>query len=288
LIENHFNITGGDPILHPFFWGLLDYISYKNIGYSILGNPFHLDNDVARHLKLLKCRSYQFSIDGLKETHDLLRKHGSFNATLDKISLLKSFEIKVNIMSTVSNINYKELPGVARLMAEKKVDRYAFARYCPTHEDINQNISPISYKTFLKSMYDVYCELSNCKTTFVFKDHLWKLFFYERGEFKIIPDNVVYDGCGCGINHLTLLEDGIVYACRRFISPVGDINNSDFFSIFFGEQLAKYRDIENIEGCNNCKLLNYCRGCHAVSAGTYGDFFKNDPQCWINANMETT
>lgn len=38
----YFYITGGDPILHPDFWRLLELIHSKDIPFTILGNPFPL------------------------------------------------------------------------------------------------------------------------------------------------------------------------------------------------------------------------------------------------------
>ena len=38
----YFYITGGDPILHPDFWPLLELLAVKKIPFTIMGNPFHL------------------------------------------------------------------------------------------------------------------------------------------------------------------------------------------------------------------------------------------------------
>ena len=35
----YFYITGGDPILHPDFWKLMDLLKEKKIPFTILGNP---------------------------------------------------------------------------------------------------------------------------------------------------------------------------------------------------------------------------------------------------------
>ena len=42
----YFYITGGDPILHPDFWRLLELMKEKEIPFTILGNPFHLSDQV--------------------------------------------------------------------------------------------------------------------------------------------------------------------------------------------------------------------------------------------------
>jgi MoaA/NifB/PqqE/SkfB family radical SAM enzyme len=70
----YFYITGGDPILHKDFWKLLEVLKSKNIPFTILGNPFHLNDDVCKRLKELGCEKYQMSIDGLRKTHDYIRK----------------------------------------------------------------------------------------------------------------------------------------------------------------------------------------------------------------------
>jgi MoaA/NifB/PqqE/SkfB family radical SAM enzyme len=51
----YFYITGGDPILHPDFWRLLSLIKEHEIPFTILGNPFHLTDEVCRLLKSYGC-----------------------------------------------------------------------------------------------------------------------------------------------------------------------------------------------------------------------------------------
>lgn len=80
----YFYITGGDPILHPDFWRLLELLKKHEITFAILGNPFHLNDEVCRRLYDYGCRKYQLSLDGLRETHDSFRKPGSFDITLEK------------------------------------------------------------------------------------------------------------------------------------------------------------------------------------------------------------
>ena len=39
-------ITGGDPILHPQFWQLAELLKERDLPFAILGNPFHLTDEV--------------------------------------------------------------------------------------------------------------------------------------------------------------------------------------------------------------------------------------------------
>lgn len=280
--EPRLSITGGDPLLYKYFWEVLSYISSKGIIFSILGNPFHLNKKVCDKLKEMGCVSYQMSLDGLEKTHDGIRKNGSFKATLEKIPLLKESGIKANIMTTVSKLNYLEIPELVRIVVENKVDTYAFARYCPTPDDNLEDsfLSPHEYRSFLQKVWDVYEELVDKGTSFSLKDHLWTLFLYEKGLIKINRSSAIVDGCNCGFRHITLLPNGTVYACRRFTSPVGNVLRESIYDIFLGEKMEEYRSIDKFSDCSNCELLNYCRGCHAVAFGTSGNFFTKDPQCW--------
>ena len=78
-----------DPILHPDFWRLLELMKEKEIPFTILGNPFHLSDQVCRRLKDYGCQKYQLSLDGMRETHDWFRKPGSFDITLEKIGCIR-------------------------------------------------------------------------------------------------------------------------------------------------------------------------------------------------------
>ena len=280
----YFYITGGDPILHPNFWELLNLLKKHEIGFTILGNPFHLNDDVCRGLKALGCEKYQLSIDGMRETHDWFRKPGSFDITLEKLDCIKSAGIRAVVMTTVSGTNIKEIPDIIDTVAGR-ADVFAFARYCPTSGEKDTNIDPLRYRGLLElcdKKFKEY-EAQGCATYFNKKDHLWTLYEYETGAFKI-PENadkdMIYGGCNCGNCHLTILPNGDVYACRRVQnSRVGNVFEDRLADLWVCE-MEQYRDYSRFEKCSKCELKAWCRGCPAVASGRSGDFYAADPQCW--------
>lgn len=276
-------ITGGDPILHPQFWILTELLKEENIRFAILGNPFHLTSEVCAGLYDAGCRKYQLSLDGLKETHDRIRRPGSFDETLAVIPLLRDAGIDVAIMTTVSRWNYKEIPALVDVVVENRADIFAFARYCPDAESKDTCCSPEEYHWLMEQCWRKFEQHKDSETTFNLKDHLWTLFKYEKGLFnpKDYPDDdYVYDGCNCGNCHFTILSDGAVYACRRMESKVGNALTDDLYGLFTGEKMDAYRVYEKFEKCAKCDLLRFCRGCPAVAYGYYGDMYAPDPQCW--------
>lgn len=283
--QPYFYITGGDPILHPDFWKLLDLLKEKHLPFSILGNPFHLNDAVCARLKACGCEKYQLSLDGLQKTHDWFRKPGSYRTTLETIACIKNSGMRAVIMSTVSGTNIEEIPALIDEVVQSKADVFAFARYCPTSEEKDTNIAPLRYRQLLadcERKFNEY-EAAGCETYFNKKDHLWTLYDYETGRFQIpeaAEEGIIYEGCNCGNCHLTILPTGEVFACRRVQnSKVGNVLQDRLADLWL-TKMEDYRDYSAFEKCAKCELLAFCRGCPAVASGKTGRFYAPDPQCW--------
>ncbi|MFR1786871.1 MAG: radical SAM protein, partial [Ruthenibacterium lactatiformans] len=145
----YFYITGGDPILHPDFWRLLALLKEHDISFAILGNPFHLTDEVCMRLKGYGCRKYQLSLDGMRETHDWFRKPGSFDCTLEKDRCINRAGIRSVVMTTVSGANISEVPDIIDTVVKAGADVYAFARYCPTSGEKDTGMTPQDYRQLL-------------------------------------------------------------------------------------------------------------------------------------------
>ncbi len=274
-------ITGGDPILHSRFWDFLELIHSHKIEFAIMGNPFHLNKTVCERMQNLGCQKYQLSLDGLRFTHDFLRKKESFDITLSKIADIKSAGMRCAVMTTVSAINIKEIPDLIDVVVANKVDVFSFARYCPTDKAsaIKWHIPPKEYYDFLDKCWQKFFLHKDCKTTFNLKDHLWILYLYEKGLWKI-PNNsdahTIYDGCHCGNSHFTITTEGRLMPCRRIDSYVGSTDEK-MYKVFYSKKMNYYRQYDNFAKCSKCELLRFCRGCPAVAFGYEHDFYAPNP-----------
>ena len=255
----YFYLTGGDPILHPDFWKLLELFSENNVKFTIMGNPFHLNDDVCKKLKEYGCEKYQMSIDGIRETHDWFRKPGSYDCTLEKIGCLNKAGIRSVIMTTVSKTNRNEVPGIIDAVVNTGVNIFSFSRYVPSGGDLDASMTAQEYRESLSAIDDKfkYYEAQDCKTYFNRKDHLWTLYQYETGEFKIpkyAQEGMIYNGCNCGNCHITILPTGDIYACRRVAqSKVGNVFKDRLAKVWVGS-LDNYREYDNFSKCSKCAM----------------------------------
>ncbi|MFR6432192.1 MAG: hypothetical protein ACLUP9_12460 [Waltera sp.] len=90
-----------------------------------------------------------------------------------------------------------------------KVKVFAFSRYVPTGGEVDTSMTPQEYRRLLEicdAKFKAY-EAAGCETYFNRKDHLWTLYEYETGQFKL-PENacdgMIYGGCNCGNCHITI------------------------------------------------------------------------------------
>lgn len=150
-------------------------------------------------------------------------------------------------------------------------------------------MTPQEYRNLLEicdAKYKVY-EEAGCETYFNKKDHLWTLYEYETGTFKLpngVEDGCIYGGCNLGNCHITISSNGDIMACRRVMnSKVANIFDERLADIWIC-QMEQYRDYDKFTKCSKCELKAWCRGCPAVANGTSGDFYGVDPQCWKEKN----
>lgn len=262
-----FAISGGDPLLNPDFWQLAEYLKQNDIPYAIMGNPFHLTQAVCDRLYTLGCTDYQVSIDGLRDTHDRMRRPGSFDATWACLPLLHKAGITSHVMSTVSHLNLWEIPDVIDLAVQHGVGVYGFARYVPTGPDKKNAIRPTEYRAFLDACYQKYRKYraEGCLTQFAEKEHLFVLYKYEEGLVRIPKDAKP----GCSTTDVTSVCPAPF--CRMERSwPVGEpreAKSAAFLTTIFPMRRASVRS----EGLLTGRWINTRIAANAGSPSGAGD-----------------
>jgi len=282
-IKIKINFTGGDPLLNNNFWKIINYTLKKKLQFGILGNPYHLTQEVAKRLKEKGILQYQLSLDGMKKLHDNYRKKGSYESTLKAIKILKNNQIKVAIMFTLNKENSKDILKVIDLCNKLKIDVFDFSRVVPlgNGKKFKKNyFTPKEYKKILLKILKKYDSLSHSKTLFGRKENLWTLLYFELGRFQPTKAFNYKSGCGAGFL-ITILSNGAVYSCRRLPINIGQLPRDKIREIILRSKfMNKIRDIKNFSKCFDCNLKYYCRGCPAIAFAKSKNAFKPDPYCW--------
>jgi len=261
-------LTGGDPLLNNNLFYLLELIT-KN---------------VAKDLKNLGVVRYQISLDGNKELHDSFRSEGSFDRTLKAFEILNEVGIITVSMSTISKLNIDKIIDVMDIVYNHNVSWFDFARLVQVGNGSElDTVNPEQYKELLDNIYNNYLKYQGSHTKLGFKDHLWKLYFYEKNNIEIPRVDCIHSGCEAGHSHLTVLSNGEIFPCRRLPVTIGYAHKDNLIDVFTNNKVLKeLRLLKSYEKCDNCKLGYFCRGCPAVAYASTGKIGGIDPQCWYN------
>ena len=160
-VEPKVSITGGDPLLSKNFFDIAYNLKRYNIKFSILGNPELLlsNNIYYDKLKDLNLDFYQLSLDGNVLIHDKLRYEGSFKKTTQAIKELVEKGIKVNILSTITRLNYDTIFEVMDLSYSLGANHWDFSRY--VGENKICDIPSREYFYFLKRLNNKHKKYEN-------------------------------------------------------------------------------------------------------------------------------
>ena len=104
-----FALTGGDPLSKKGWFELANLLQEENREIFFMGVPETLNSKNIQKLAALKVKRFQQSLDGLEETHDLIRGKGSFQRTIEGMEKLLSHGILPTIMFTLHEKNKDEL-----------------------------------------------------------------------------------------------------------------------------------------------------------------------------------
>ena len=127
-----FNVTGGEPLLRPDLFGILERMAGIGFEIYVLSNGTLITPERARLLADLKVNGVQVSLEGPEEIHEAIRGPGSFAASLAGIRALMDAGVKVSLNATLSRVNagyFHDLVALARALG---VPRLGFSRLVPS------------------------------------------------------------------------------------------------------------------------------------------------------------
>lgn len=130
------SFTGGEPFIRKIelfsLMKLVDNVPSFAF-YDILTNGSLISDDVVHALKnQSKLRRVQVSLEGsTPEINDAIRGEGSYAETLNAIRTMKKHGLTVSVMTTISRMNYRDIPLLIELLNNEGVDTFAMERLIP-------------------------------------------------------------------------------------------------------------------------------------------------------------
>ena len=272
-------VTGGEPLLHPQFFDILQAVESHGFFFSLLSNGTLIDERCAERLSEFRnLQNVQVSIDGIRpETHAITRGD-SFEATMRGIEHLAKAGVPYSLAPTLHQRNLHEAVDLARLAYGNGGNftpnflrvfpwnpRHELRATGPEVSDAIERVGELAAREF----QDVVTEGMN----------------EGSGHYraKLERERLRYH-CGAGKHLLDIDWDGTVYPCNllkeeRFV--MGNVIEEDLRTILAGAHGAAFNVRSTaIDRCRECILVSVCGGgCRAAAYYASGAFDREDDLC---------
>jgi len=280
-------LTGGEPMLHPDFYKIAEYVQTKGFDCGITTNGTLITRKNAKKIIDSGIDSVMFSLDGLEANHNWLRgSQKAFAKTIDGIKNMKAVAANKCVVATTTVIhknNISELEQIYALVSELELDIWRLVNIEPIGRAIELDELILDGNDF-KYLFDFIqekrfsCE-SNMDITFGCSHYV--TIDYER----MIRDT--YFVCGSGLYVASILCNGDIYSCldieRRTELVQGNIYKDDFVDVW-ENRFGVFREERSLRcgECMQCSDRKYCMG---DSAHTW-DFENNQPKLCVKNIMK--
>ncbi|RUM34046.1 MAG: radical SAM/SPASM domain-containing protein [Archaeoglobus sp.] len=313
-------VTGGDPLMREDLFEILEQISSSGIRVAVAfsGTPLATREKIEM-LKDSGVARIAISIDGSNAAvHDTFRGvKGTFDTSMAIIENAKEMKIPLQINTTVTGFNLRDLPNMVKLCLDKGVTLWdvffvvptgrAKAEYMPSgqeFEDVLCWLYDVSRTTNLNVKSSAACHLRRIE---FMRDrgvmpHTGELYqeFLEELK-KVAGENTGENRIVMGSHYRSLARDGIKRMMgitdgrgMFFVSHVGEVYPSGFLPIVTGNIREKslkeiymespifqdLKDPEKLKGkCGRCEFRYICGGSRARAYAVYGDYLAQEPRC---------
>jgi SynChlorMet cassette radical SAM/SPASM protein ScmF len=189
-------LTGGEPLLHPYFTHLLEIVRREELKLTIETNGMLCTPEVAAEIAKSPSRFVSVSIDGIDAaTHEWVRGvPGAFEAARQAVRNLVDAGTRPQVIFTVMRSNAGQVDAVVRMVEELGADSLKFNIVQPIArgEKLYEKQEILNISDLIELGKYVEQELA-LKTKL-------KLFFHYPHAFKALHSIASGDGCGaCGI-----------------------------------------------------------------------------------------
>ncbi len=268
---------GGEPLLVPYFFELLQNLANKNIECHFTTNGLLLNESIAKKLKDSKIAKVTVSIDGLKNNHEYLRGNQTFDASINAIKLLVDQGINVYIGMTITKLNFNDIYSIAKLGKELGVSVVSYFRYIPD----DNRVSVLNHDKY--SLYKVAKILLETKNNLVDKN--FNIYYERLATFTFLLDDKEITNTICrAINGLSNIDYlGNFYICPYLRKNTGNIWEDEISQIFQNTKSFLIEILNIPYECKKCKFSEICRGgCKGYSFRTFGNLYNKDICCFYD------
>lgn len=284
-------LTGGEPLMRPDIWEIVDYAHEKGAMPVIGTNATLITEEIAQQMADHGIPRISVSIDfPTAEGHDDFRgQPGCFDSTIEGIKMAKRHGVGVQINTTVTTRNAHLIDEIHDLAESLGVDAFHIFMLVPTgrgSEMLAEELPPAEYEKVLAWAYE---RQKTSPLHFKPTDapHYYRIIrqLAKAEGKKVTREEYGLDamtrGCLGGITFGFISHVGDVQPCGYFDKQLGNVKEQPFSQIWTESKVFNdLRDYSLLKGkCGACEYKAVCGGCRARALEVTGDYLEAEPYC---------
>lgn len=294
------SLTGGEALLRPDIFELIDGIIANRMRYNILSNGTLITEELLKKFeqgkRRLRLDYIQVSIDGSRaEIHDQSRPN-SFGRANRGLRLLKDAGFPIAVRTTINRANLHDLENIAKLLLEDiGLKSFGTNEAMPIGSGCRSDTEmSLTSKEKMAAMIIIgrllrrYPGRLNAQAGPQAKRKMYAEMVHARrtGEMATSWKMGYLSACGCVFSKIDVLHDGSIVPCCMLPGLVlGNIASDSLLSIWQNHPimtaLRERRDIpiSEVPGCEKCEWNRYCNGsCPGIAHQLTGEFNRANPE----------
>lgn len=125
-------LSGGEPLVHPKFFDLVDLATEAGLKLTISTNGTLIDEERAAKLKAANVAYVGISLDGIGEIHDKFRgKEGAFKEAVDGFRACHAVGQKTGLRLTLTRHNVENIEKILDFIEQENIRRVCFYHLVP-------------------------------------------------------------------------------------------------------------------------------------------------------------
>lgn len=269
-------LSGGEVFTRPDWPQIIERLTKNKIKTNVLSNGWLLDTETVRKAKEAGVTNIGISIDGLEETHDFIRKKGSWDRIMAGLDVLKEEGVPASIVSCLHRKNMPELPELKKVLVKKGVRDWQLQAAVPMGNLLNypewlmdakevDDIIDFAYDAIQDDDIKIYLAddvgYFNCKEVEV-----------RKKSIPIDRYTGIWEGCPAGKRVIGIRTNGDIIGCLSIRDDSyieGNIREIPLEEIWNRPgAFAWNRDMDKSKLKGFCKTCQYGSYCLAGCAGT--------------------
>jgi heme b synthase len=284
-------LTGGEPLMRPDIWEIVDYCHDKGAMPVIGTNATLITDEIATEMAAHRIPRISVSLDfPTAPEHDEFRgEPGCFEQSVAGIKMAQAHGVGVQVNMTVTTLNAGRIEEMLELCEELDVDAFHIFMLVPTGRGadlLEKELPPEEYERVLAWAYEAQ-KTSDIHFKPTDAPHYYRIIRQKAKEEgkKVTREEYGLDamtrGCLGGITFCFISHVGDVQPCGYFDMQLGNVKEQPFSRIWTESKVFnELRDYSLLKGkCGACEYKAVCGGCRARALEITGDYLESEPYC---------